>query len=695
MTDLNAACVQPLGGSQPGNSSEHRDNSTARRDRQRVGSKARKRGRSGAPDAYHAPVPLSEGESFAGYTIEHLLGAGGMGEVYLARHPRLPRHDALKVLRADVSADDDFRVRFVQEADLASALSHPNIVTVHDRGEFDDQLWISTAYIKGTDAAQLQRNRYPLGLPADEVASIIEAVASALDYAHGQGLLHRDVKPANVLLSELDRIGERRVFLADFGIARPLGDPCGLTATNMTVGTVAYSAPEQLMGEPLDGRADQYALAASAYHLLTGTLLFPHSNPAVVISRHLTAPVPALADGRPDLASFDPILAAALAKNPNDRFASCVDFARALKEAVSPQTTRGPVAPTAPAQVAHRPQTPPNFDKAVGATGQGDDSARSARRRLLVFSVVTALLMLGGIGLWWRPWPNTQSGTIAISTSNAPTTSTLTGTQPAALLPEEPPANSGCSGDVVGHSDAKHPQLGMVRAFLFLDRSLRIAGCVLPITDTGRVLPPIGVNAFVGDGFGFANPSTDATGNTFVKYRDASNSNYSDGGVVVLVPKADGFENVVSYNKMEQGGGDAFLIGVNDYYSVELIGPVDGAYTIRQTANTCDPDCASGRLAVRTLRWDGNGYVPESVPLVPPPVAETASPTAPSSIAPSPTATPTTTAKPSPVPEPVDPASWICDSVRAGVAPGKAMAAAQDRFGITQAEAFIAYGKCA
>jgi serine/threonine protein kinase, bacterial len=146
-------------------------------------------------------------------------------------------------------------------------------------------------------------------MPANRAVRVVTAVASALDYAHRQGLLHRDVKPANIMLTHSEADDEQRILLADFGIARNVDDISGLTSTNMTVGTVAYSAPEQLMGEDLDGRADQYALAAAAYHLLTGALLFPHSNPAVVISRHLNSPPPALADTRPDLASLDPVLA--------------------------------------------------------------------------------------------------------------------------------------------------------------------------------------------------------------------------------------------------------------------------------------------------------------------------------------------------------------------------------------------------
>ena len=151
------------------------------------------------------------------------------------------------------------------------------------------------------------------------------------------------------MLTHVDDDAEQRILLTDFGIARSVDDISGLTTTNMTVGTVAYSAPEQLMGEEIDGRADQYALAATAYHLLTGLQLFAHSNPAVAISRHLNAAPPVLADTRPELAALDPVLAAALAKNPDQRFASCSDFARAFADQVSPTSLAIPIAPTASA----------------------------------------------------------------------------------------------------------------------------------------------------------------------------------------------------------------------------------------------------------------------------------------------------------------------------------------------------------
>src|SRR5205085_553211 len=149
-------------------------------------------------------MPLVGGAEFAGYTILRLLGSGGMGEVYLAEHPRLPRRDALKVLSADISGDADYRRRFKREAELASKLWHSNIVSVHDRGEYDGQLWISMDYVDGLDTGRLLASRYPAGMPTDLVVRIVTAVASALDYAHKRGLLHRDVKPANIMLTHVD-----------------------------------------------------------------------------------------------------------------------------------------------------------------------------------------------------------------------------------------------------------------------------------------------------------------------------------------------------------------------------------------------------------------------------------------------------------------------------------------------------------
>ncbi len=263
-------------------------------------------------------MSLAEGDVFAGYTVVRPLGAGGMGEVYLVQHPRLPRYDALKILPVQFTVDREYRERFNREADMVARLWHPHIVGVHDRGEDEGQLWITMDYVEGTDAANLLRNYHGGGLPPEDVVRIVSGVAEALDYAHEQELLHRDVKPSNILLAQSNSTFSR-ALLADFGIARWVQDSSGLTATDMTVGTVAYAAPEQLMGQALDGRADQYALAATAFHLLTGGQLFQHDNPAVVISNHLTAQPPAIGDRIPELSGLGPAFDRALAKAPADR----------------------------------------------------------------------------------------------------------------------------------------------------------------------------------------------------------------------------------------------------------------------------------------------------------------------------------------------------------------------------------------
>ncbi len=277
---------------------------------------------------------LAAPTSFAGYTILRPLGSGGMADVYLAKHPRLPRRDALKILSEGTTSDAEFRERFNREADLAATLWHPHIVAVHDRGEFDGHLWIAMDYVEGTDAARLMREKFRGGMPEQDVCAIVTAVAGALDYAHARGLLHRDVKPANILLTHPDE-EDHRILLADFGVARQLADISGITETNVAVGTVAYAAPEQLVGSNIDGRADQYALAASAFHLLTGAPPFANPNPVAVIGQHLHAAPPRLSDHRPDLAGLDDLFFKALAKEPADRFDRCREFAAAFSERIA------------------------------------------------------------------------------------------------------------------------------------------------------------------------------------------------------------------------------------------------------------------------------------------------------------------------------------------------------------------------
>ncbi len=292
-------------------------------------------------------MALGDGAIFAGYTILRVLGTGGMGEVYLAEHPRLPRQDALKVLGTGVSHDQEYRQRFNQEAEMVATLRHPNIVTIYDRGDYDGRLWISMEYIDGTDAARLLTERYPDGIPAADVVRIVTAVADALDYAHSRFLLHRDIKPANILIGHPQSGAGReatpgvdQIKLADFGVARWVGQTSTLTGTDMTVGTVTYAAPEQLKGEEINGRADQYALAATAYHLLTGSAPFDDPNPTAVISAHLSTPPPPIGEDNPDLSRFGPVFAKALAKNPDDRYPLCRDFAEAMQDALEGKSGR-------------------------------------------------------------------------------------------------------------------------------------------------------------------------------------------------------------------------------------------------------------------------------------------------------------------------------------------------------------------
>ena len=337
-------------------------------------------------------MPLADGQVVAGYTILRTLGAGGMGEVYLVQHPRLPRYDALKVLGSAVSRDDEYRQRFNLEADMVSTLTHPHIVTIYDRGEFDDKLWIAMEFVDGTDASHLLADRYPYGMPPDEVVRVITAVAEALDYAHGKGLLHRDVKPANILLGFPDS-GDDRVMLADFGIARWMGQASGLTGTNMTVGTVAYAAPEQLKGDDIDGHADQYALAATAYHLLTGMPPFQHTNPAIVISQHLSADPPAIGAKRPELAGLGPVFAKALAKNADDRYPRCADFARDLRRGLgAAEVESGAIGATTASPTAGRPK------KVVKSAGRHakPEAGSPRRRRMLVPAILGAVVILAG-----------------------------------------------------------------------------------------------------------------------------------------------------------------------------------------------------------------------------------------------------------------------------------------------------------
>ncbi|MBF6355213.1 serine/threonine protein kinase [Nocardia higoensis] len=275
---------------------------------------------------------LEHGAVFAGYTVERLLGRGGMGAVYLARHPRLPRWTALKLLDREMFYNAEIRARFEREAELVARLDHPNIVGVYDRGVQGEQLWISMRYIDGSDAASIDR----AAMPPWRAVRIVGETAKALDFAHARGVLHRDVKPANILLEPGEAGADERVYLSDFGIARPQEDSAALTRTGTFTATLAFASPEQLSGARLDHRSDQYSLACSLFRLVTGGLPFPADNPVGIISGHLHDPPPSASGRHSDVpVALDGVLARAMAKQPRDRFDSCAEFAEAARRALT------------------------------------------------------------------------------------------------------------------------------------------------------------------------------------------------------------------------------------------------------------------------------------------------------------------------------------------------------------------------
>jgi len=299
---------------------------------------------------------LQPGAVFAGYTVEKLLGKGGMGAVYLARHPRLPRRTALKLLNREAFADPELRARFEREGNLVAQMDHPNIVSVYDRGVEGEQLWISMQYVDGIDGASLS----PQTLPPPRAAQIVAETAIALDYAHRMGVLHRDVKPANILLSR--GAGQERVFLTDFGIARAQEDTAHLTKTGTVTATLAYASPEQLTGGHMDHRTDQYALACTLFWLLTGRVPFAATQPVAVIHGHLRERPPLLSSVRPGMPpALDAVLNRALSKRLEERFDSCTEFAAAVQQAMqvsAPNLAQVPRAPMSPPAVPH-PQAQP------------------------------------------------------------------------------------------------------------------------------------------------------------------------------------------------------------------------------------------------------------------------------------------------------------------------------------------------
>jgi tetratricopeptide (TPR) repeat protein len=262
-----------------------------------------------------------------GYRIVEPIGRGGTSVVYRAEHVRLGRAAALKLLTSG-PGETDFRERFLRESKLAASLDHPSIVPVYDAGEEGDLLYIAMACVDGSDLRALLVQEGTL--PLRRALRIVGQVASALDAAHARGLVHRDVKPANILVGPDDR-----AFLSDFGVVKELASP-GLTRAGMFVGTIDYCAPEQIEGREVDASADQYALACVLYECLVGISPFHRSSDVAVLNAHLHAAPPKLSKSAPDLPpALEPVLAKALSKSPLDRYASCTDFLSAARAAAA------------------------------------------------------------------------------------------------------------------------------------------------------------------------------------------------------------------------------------------------------------------------------------------------------------------------------------------------------------------------
>ena len=296
-----------------------------------------------------------------------------MGVVYLATDLRLKRRIALKILAPELSQDQAFRDRFVRESEVAASLEDPNVVPIYEAGEADRQLFIAMRYVEGADLGTLIREFGPID--PIRTASIVSQVASALDAAHDRGLVHRDVKPANILISQRDRSRGEHVYLTDFGLIRRMAQATSLTRTGQFMGTIDYVAPEQIRGEPVDARADVYSMGCVLYECLIGEPPFANDIEVAVLYAHLEQPPPAVTARRPELPpAIDHVVARAMAKQPQDRYES----AGALAE-----EARGALLEGAPA----------------GRASRARRDRRGSRRRLLVTGAIVAVVAVVGATL--------------------------------------------------------------------------------------------------------------------------------------------------------------------------------------------------------------------------------------------------------------------------------------------------------
>jgi len=298
------------------------------------------------------------GRQIAGYRVEREIGRGGMAVVYRARDLRLDRAVALKLLAPELARNDTFRRRFTHESRVAAAIDHPHIVPVFEAGETDGVLYIAMRYVAGLDLRHLLDREGPL--PVEVAGRIAVQVASALDAAHDHGLVHRDVKPGNILVAEgTDSDHPEHVYLTDFGLTKKSLSLTGFTSVGQFVGTLDYVAPEQISGKPVDGRCDVYSLACVVYESLAGKPPFQREDDMALLWAHQYDEPPPLTEKRPDIAApVDAVLAKALSKSPDDRYESCLAFVAALRAAASGETGAGRAPTQADPRAAGTPEYP-------------------------------------------------------------------------------------------------------------------------------------------------------------------------------------------------------------------------------------------------------------------------------------------------------------------------------------------------
>jgi serine/threonine protein kinase len=339
---------------------------------------------------------LSPGTEFGDWRIERLIGRGGMGVVYLATDRRLNRPVAIKLIADDNEADPGFRERFEREARLTAAIDHPNVIPVYSAGEIDGQLYLATRFVDGTDLHQELRRNGPLA--PERAALVVQQVGEALDAAHHAGLVHRDVKPANVLMSG------RHVYLSDFGLTRPVATETGMTDTDERLGTVDFMSPEQLRGQRTDARSDVYALGCLLYTVLIGSPPFHRPTAPATITAHLESPAPRVA-GRPGIPDeFDDVLQRALQKDPALRYPSAGDLGRAAVAAAEGQTTRDlgqSVArgEAAPLEETRRIETTSNVERLPPTARVAPIKERRRRRAMIELTVIAAFFLIAAVVL--------------------------------------------------------------------------------------------------------------------------------------------------------------------------------------------------------------------------------------------------------------------------------------------------------